>query len=81
MPAQSLNLFQVGKMRAVATLAQQILRLVDTRYTGYGRGYVYVSGQASLFPLLFLKLDSRLCFDTLFPEGMLNGTDIADQIR
>jgi micrococcal nuclease len=25
------------------------LRLIDTRYTGYGRGYVYVSGQASLF--------------------------------
>jgi micrococcal nuclease len=33
-----------------STTAQQILRLIDTRYTGYGRGYVYASGQASLFP-------------------------------
>lgn len=33
-----------------STTAQHILRLIDTRYTGYGRGYVYVSGQASLYP-------------------------------
>lgn len=30
--------------------AQQILRLVERRYTGYGRGYVYVSGTASRYP-------------------------------
>ena len=27
-----------------------ILRLVEKRYTGYGRGYVYVSGTASRYP-------------------------------
>ena len=30
--------------------AQTILRLIDTRYANSGRGYVYVSGQASLYP-------------------------------
>ena len=30
--------------------AQQILRLVEKRYTGYGRGYVYVSGTAGRYP-------------------------------
>jgi micrococcal nuclease len=30
--------------------AQQLLRLVERRYTGYGRGYVYVSGAASRYP-------------------------------
>jgi micrococcal nuclease len=30
--------------------AQTILRLIETRYANYGRGYVYVSGQASLYP-------------------------------
>lgn len=33
-----------------SAMAQQILRLLEKRYTGYGRGYVYVSGQASLYP-------------------------------
>ena len=30
--------------------SQTILRLIETRYAGFGRGYVYVSGQASLYP-------------------------------
>ena len=30
--------------------AQAILRLIETRYAGSGRGYVYVSGSASLYP-------------------------------
>lgn len=30
--------------------AAGILNLVEKRYAGYGRGYVYVSGQASLWP-------------------------------
>ncbi len=30
--------------------AQTILRLIETRYANSGRGYVYVSGQASLYP-------------------------------
>ncbi len=30
--------------------AQTILRLIETRYANYGRSYVYVSGQASLYP-------------------------------
>lgn len=30
--------------------SQQILRLVERRYTGQGRGYVYVSGEASRYP-------------------------------
>ena len=30
--------------------ALQILRLIERRYTGYGRGYVYVSGAASRYP-------------------------------
>ncbi len=30
--------------------AQMILRLIETRYAGSGRGYVYVSGSASLYP-------------------------------
>ena len=29
---------------------QQILKLMETRYGGYGRSYVYVSGVASLYP-------------------------------
>jgi micrococcal nuclease len=31
-------------------VAQTILRLIETRYADYGRGYVYVSDQASLYP-------------------------------
>lgn len=31
--------------------AQAILRLIETRYGGRGRNYVYVSGEASLYPL------------------------------
>ena len=30
--------------------AQAILRLIETRYSGRGRGYVYVSGKANLYP-------------------------------
>lgn len=30
--------------------AQKILRLIETRYANSGRGYVYVSGAASLYP-------------------------------
>jgi micrococcal nuclease len=30
--------------------AQATLRLIETRYAGQGRGYVYVSGNASLYP-------------------------------
>ena len=30
--------------------AQTILRLIETRYANSGRGYVYVSGQANLYP-------------------------------
>ncbi|MGK7910982.1 MAG: thermonuclease family protein [Synechococcus sp.] len=30
--------------------SQTVLRLIETRYAGFGRGYVYVSGQASLYP-------------------------------
>jgi micrococcal nuclease len=30
--------------------AVEIIRLIEKRYAGYGRGYVYVSGQASLWP-------------------------------
>ena len=30
--------------------AQTILRLIETRYANSGRGYVYVSGKASLYP-------------------------------
>lgn len=33
-----------------SSMAQQIVRLIEKRYTDYGRGYVYVSGEASLFP-------------------------------
>ena len=33
-----------------STVAQTILRLIETRYAKYGRGYVYVSGRASLYP-------------------------------
>ncbi|MGI0484965.1 thermonuclease family protein [Pantanalinema rosaneae CENA516] len=32
-------------------VAQTILRLIKTRYANLGRGYVYVSGSASLYPL------------------------------
>lgn len=34
-----------------STPAQTILRLIETRYAETGRGYVYVSGVASLYPL------------------------------
>ena len=34
-----------------STAAQAILRLIETRYVDPGRGYVYVSGPASLYPL------------------------------
>jgi micrococcal nuclease len=30
--------------------AQTILRLIEIRYSGHGRGYVYVSGKASMYP-------------------------------
>lgn len=30
--------------------AQMILRLIENRYSGQGRGYVYVSGETSLYP-------------------------------
>ncbi len=30
--------------------SQSILRLIETRYSNYGRGYVYVSGRSSLYP-------------------------------
>jgi len=30
--------------------SQAVLNLIDTRYSGIGRGYVYVSGKASLYP-------------------------------
>ena len=30
--------------------AEAILNLIETRYAGYGRSYVYVSGNASLYP-------------------------------
>lgn len=30
--------------------AQRILRLIETRYAGSGRGYLYVSGPASVYP-------------------------------
>ena len=30
--------------------SQEILNLIETRYSGRGRGYVYVSGKASLYP-------------------------------
>ncbi len=30
--------------------SQSILKLIDIRYSGRGRGYVYVSGKASLYP-------------------------------
>ncbi len=33
-----------------STAAQTVLRLIETRYANSGRGYVYVSGQASLYP-------------------------------
>ena len=33
-----------------SSAAQAILSLVETRYAGYGRSYVYVSGKASLYP-------------------------------
>lgn len=29
--------------------SQAVLRLIETRYSGRGRGYVYVSGPASLY--------------------------------
>ncbi len=32
--------------------SQAILNLINTRYSGKGRGYVYVSGKASLYPQL-----------------------------
>ena len=30
--------------------AQTVLRLIENRYSGQNRGYVYVSGEASLYP-------------------------------
>jgi micrococcal nuclease len=33
-----------------STAAVTIVNLIEKRYSGYGRGYVYVSGQASLWP-------------------------------
>lgn len=30
--------------------SQEILRLIETRYAGHGRGYVYVSGEAFMYP-------------------------------
>jgi len=33
-----------------ATKAQEILRLIETRYAGHGRGYAYVSGEALMYP-------------------------------
>ena len=29
--------------------AQQVLNVIETRYSGFGRGYVYVTGEASLY--------------------------------
>ncbi|MGB5634396.1 MAG: thermonuclease family protein, partial [Waterburya sp.] len=44
---QKFNLWIPDRDSAVA---QTILRLIETRYANSGRGYVYVSGQASLYP-------------------------------
>ncbi|MGB5710878.1 MAG: thermonuclease family protein [Waterburya sp.] len=44
---QKFNLWIPDRDSAVA---QTILRLIETRYANTGRGYVYVSGQASLYP-------------------------------
>jgi micrococcal nuclease len=44
---QKFNLWIPDKDSAAA---QTILRLIETRYANSGRGYVYVSGQASLYP-------------------------------
>lgn len=44
---QKFNLWIPDKDSAAA---QTILRLIETRYAGSGRGYVYVSGTASLYP-------------------------------
>ena len=33
-----------------STAAVAIINLIEKRYSGYGRGYVYVAGQASLWP-------------------------------
>lgn len=33
-----------------STTSQRVLSLIEKRYTGHGRGYVYVSGKASLYP-------------------------------
>ena len=30
--------------------SQKILRLIETRYAGHGRGYAYVSGKAEMYP-------------------------------
>jgi micrococcal nuclease len=44
---QKFNLWIPDRDSAVA---QAILRLIETRYAASGRGYVYVSGPASLYP-------------------------------
>jgi micrococcal nuclease len=44
---QKFNLWIPDKDSAAA---QALLRLIETRYANSGRGYVYVSGQASLYP-------------------------------
>ena len=44
---QKFNLWIPNRDSAVA---QTILRLIETRYVSLGRGYIYVSGKASLYP-------------------------------
>ncbi len=44
---QKFNLW-IPNVDSVAT--KTILRVIETRYANFGRGYVYVSGQASLYP-------------------------------
>lgn len=44
---QKFNLWIPARESAAA---QTILRLIETRYANSGRGYVYLSGQASLYP-------------------------------
>jgi len=45
--AQKFNLWIPERDSATA---QEILRLIETRYAGYGLGYVYVRGEATMYP-------------------------------
>ena len=45
--AQKLNLWIPERGSATA---QETLRLIETRYAGHGLGYVYVSGEATMYP-------------------------------